>query len=123
MFINQIFIALVVSTLLISCRSDDDASGSSFEGGVFTGAVSYTNDTENTSNPSGTVQVVKVNELTYRFIFSDEIPEISDVVFNSNETTLLSIDATDTYFIRVTSGTLQITWTVDGASWSAVCYR
>lgn len=119
------FLALFVITSLVfvSCSDDDSPADSDIFIGKYEGTVSYTNGESSTIETDGWVEVVKVGN-NYNFIFSNDIPEITGVEFDSNGEVLLSVGANETYYIRVTAHTLDIEYLENGNDfWTAHCTR
>lgn len=119
------FLALFVITSLVfvSCSDDDSPADSDIFIGKYEGTVSYTNGESSTIETDGWVEVVKVGD-NYNFIFSNDIPEITGVEFDSNGEVLLSVGANETYYIRVTAHTLDIEHLENGNDfWTAHCTR
>jgi|SRR5690606_1187265 len=113
----------VTSFTLMSCSDDDSPADSDIFIGKYNGFVSYSNGESNTEEQEGWVEVVKVGN-NYNFIFSNDIPEITGVEFESNGETLINIGATEFQYIRVTAGTLQILYTENvNDVWTANCTR
>lgn len=120
-FSQFLIIGFLMFFLLNACSSSDDSEFNSVEN-VFSGSIFYTDGTQNVSNEHGSVEVVKIDENVYSFVFSDDIPEITNVEFDRNETTILNIGATETQLIRVTQSSLQIIWSEGEQSWEAICH-
>lgn len=101
---------VVTSMMMMSCSDDDSPANNDIFVGKYNGFVSYSNGESNTEESNGSVQVIKVGN-NYNFIFSNGIPEITGVEFDSDGETLLNVGATEFQYIRVTAGTLQILYT------------
>ena len=77
--ILKIFGILCLSIFVFTaCSDDDDPANNDFFIGRYNGSVSYSADGENKSNDNGHVQVVKVGD-KYNFLFSDNIPNITEL--------------------------------------------
>lgn len=113
----------VTSLTAISCSDDDSPANNDIFVGKYNGFVSYSNGESNTTEENGWVEVVKVGN-NYNFIFSNGIPEITGVQFESDGETLINVGATEFQYIRVTASTLQILYTEDvNDVWTANCTR
>lgn len=114
---------VVTSLFMISCSDDDSPADNDIFVGKYNGFVAYSNGESNTEESNGWVEVVKIGS-KYNFLFSNGIPEITGVEFDSNGETLLNVGATEFQYIRVTAGTLDILYTenVDDV-WRANCTR
>ena len=116
-------LVFVTSFMAISCSDDDSPADSDIFIGRYNGTVSYSNGESTTQDENGWVEVVKVGN-NYNFLFSNGIPEITGVEFESDGETLINIGATEFQYIRVTAGTLQILYTENvNDVWTANCMR
>ncbi|MGB6084373.1 hypothetical protein [Moheibacter sp.] len=116
-------LVFVTSFMAISCSDDDSPADSDIFIGRYNGTVSYSNGESTTQDENGWVEVVKVGN-NYNFLFSNGIPEITGVEFESDGETLINIGATEFQYIRVTAGTLQILYTENvNDVWTANCTR
>lgn len=114
---------VITSLVFVSCSDDDSPADSDIFIGKYEGTVSYTNGESSTIETDGWVEVVKVGN-NYNFIFSNDIPEITGVEFDSNGEVLLSVGANEAYYIRVTAHTLDIEYLENGNDfWTAHCTR
>ena len=118
-------LAMVFATsIMISCSDDDAPQDSDIFVGQYTGTVSYSNGDDPVIGPeNGNVEVVKVGN-NYNFLFSEGIPDITGVEFESDGETLISVGSTETQYIRVTASSLQILYTEnENDVWTANCTR
>jgi hypothetical protein len=114
---------VVTSLFMISCSDDDSPADNDIFVGKYNGFVAYSNGESSTDETEGWVEVVKVGN-SYNFLFSNGIPEITGVEFDSNGETLLNVGATEFQFIRVTASTLDILYTENvNDVWRANCTR
>jgi len=121
--LGWLFAVLFASSLMISCSDDDSPADSDIFVGRYDGFVSYTNGESSTIEENGWVQVVKVGN-NYNFLFSNDIPEITGVEFESDGEVLINVGANETQLIRVTANTLQIGYQEnDNDIWTANCTR
>lgn len=113
----------VTSFTLMACSDDDSPADSDIFVGKYNGFVAYSNGESNTEEQDGWVEVVKVGN-NYNFIFSNGIPDITGVQFESNGETLINVGATEFQYIRVTASSLQILYTENvNDVWRATCTR
>ncbi|MBA5629259.1 hypothetical protein HU137_05680 [Moheibacter sp. BDHS18] len=121
--LGLLFAMLFASSWMISCSDDDSPADSDVFVGRYEGFVSYSNGESNTTDENGYVQVVKVGE-HYNFLFSNGIPDLTGVQFESDGEVLINIGATETQLIRVTANSLQIAYAENGNDvWTANCTR
>lgn len=121
--LGLLFAILFASSWMISCSDDDSPADSDVFVGRYEGFVSYSNGESNTTDENGYVQVVKVGE-HYNFLFSNGIPDLTGVQFESDGEVLINIGATETQLIRVTANSLQIAYAENGNDvWTANCTR
>lgn len=121
--LGWLFAVLFASSLMISCSDDDSPADSDIFVGKYDGFVSYTNGESSTVEENGWVQVVKVGN-NYNFLFSNDIPEITGVEFESDGEVLINVGANETQLIRVTANTLQIGYQEnENDIWTANCTR
>lgn len=121
--LGWLFAVLFASSLMISCSDDDSPADSDIFVGRYDGFVSYTNGESSTVEENGWVQVVKVGN-NYNFLFSNDIPEITGVEFESDGEVLINVGANETQLIRVTANTLQIGYQEnENDIWTANCTR
>lgn len=114
----------VTSLTAISCSDDESPAEHDVFVGTYDGTISYDNgDGEPIYAGNGSVTVVKAGN-NYNFVFSNGIPDITGVEFESDGETLINIGATEFQYIRVTAGTLQILYTEnENDVWTANCTR
>ncbi|MFA7687216.1 MAG: hypothetical protein WCY25_05055 [Moheibacter sp.] len=118
-------ILLFSSFAFVSCNNDDDGpADNDIFVGTYDGQISYDNgDGEPIYAGDGSVTVVKVGN-NYNFLFSNGIPDITGVEFESDGETLINVGWTETQYIRVTGSTLQILYRENGDDvWTANCSR
>lgn len=121
--LGWLFAVLFASSLMISCSDDDSPADSDIFVGRYDGFVSYTNGESSTVEENGWVQVVKVGN-NYNFLFSNDIPEITGVEFESDGEVLINIGSDETHLIRVTANSLQIAYQEnENDVWTANCTR
>ncbi len=117
------FAFLFALSLMVSCSDDDSPADSDIFIGKYEGRVTYSNGESYTEENEGWVQVVKVGN-NYNFLFSNDIPEITGVVFESDGEVLINVGASETQLIRVTANSLQIIYTEnENDVWTATCTR
>jgi len=124
MFGLMTMVLLVISLGFVSCNNDDDSPAEhDIFVGKYTGDISYTHGEDHTATNDGSVEVVKVGN-NYNFLFSNQIPNITGVEFESDGETLINVGNTASQYIRVTAHSLQILYTDgDDEVWTADCTR
>ncbi len=121
--LGWIFAVLFASSFMVACSDDDSPADSDIFIGKYDGRVTYSNGESYTEENEGWVQVVKVGN-NYNFLFSNDIPEITGVEFESDGEVLINVGATETQLIRVTANSLQIIFTEnENDVWTATCTR
>ncbi len=121
--LGWMFVLFLATSFLVSCSDDDSPADSDVFVGRYEGRVTYSNGESYTEENNGWVQVVKVGN-NYNFLFSNDIPEISGVEFDSDGEVLINVGATEVKLIRVTASTLQIVYQEnENDVWTANCTR
>lgn len=125
MFGMLLGILIFSSFAFVSCNNDDDSPADhDIFVGTYEGAIGYDNgDGEPIYAGNGRVTVVKAGN-SYNFIFSNGIPDITGVEFESNGETLINVGNSEFHYIRVTANTLNILYTENEDDvWTANCTR
>jgi hypothetical protein len=124
MFSLMMALLFITSLGFVSCNNDDDSpSEHDIFVGKYDGFVSYSNGESNTEDSEGNVEVVKVGD-NYNFLFSNGIPDITGVEFETDGETLINVGNTETQYIRVTAHSLDILYTEnENDVWTADCTR
>ncbi len=124
MFSLLMAFVFVTSLGFLSCSDDDDSpANNDIFVGTYDGTISYDNgDGEPIYAGNGSVTVVKVGN-NYNFVFSNDIPDITGVEFESNGETLINVGNNEFHYIRVTASSLQILYTEGNEIWRADCTR
>lgn len=121
--LGWMFALLFATSFMVSCSDDDAPQDSDIFVGRYDGFVSYTNGESSTVEENGHVQVVKVGD-NYNFLFSNGIPDLTGVEFESDGETLINVGSTEIQLIRVTANTLQINYLEnENDVWTANCTR
>ncbi|MGG8497960.1 hypothetical protein ACQY1Q_16230 [Tenacibaculum sp. TC6] len=117
------FFSVFAVTLLVmsSCSKNDDPKDNNLFVGTYEGKVSYSNDSNEISNESGSVTVTKVGD-SYSFIFSDDIPTLGDLEIEKGENKF-ELDWDEASIIIIDESTLNIKMAKNGKTWSANCKR
>lgn len=121
--LGWVFVLFLTTSFLVSCSDDDSPADSDIFIGRYEGRVTYSNGESYTEENDGWVEVVKVGN-NYNFLFSNDIPEISGVEFESDGEVLINVGATEIKLIRVTASSLQIVYQEnENDVWTASCTR
>ncbi len=121
--LGWMFVLFLTTSFLVSCSDDDSPADSDVFIGRYDGRVTYSNGESYTEENDGWVEVVKVGN-NYNFLFSNGIPEISGVEFESDGEVLINVGATEIKLIRVTASSLQIVYQEnENDVWTASCTR
>lgn len=121
--LGWMFVLFLTTSFLVSCSDDDSPADSDVFIGRYDGRVTYSNGESYTEENDGWVEVVKVGN-NYNFLFSNGIPEISGVEFESDGEVLINVGATEIKLIRVTANSLQIVYQEnENDVWTASCTR
>jgi thioredoxin-related protein len=115
-------VLLIIPLFFLACSKDDDPADNDLFVGTYNGTISYNNGSTSISTGTGKVTVVKTGN-NYNFKFSDGIPDLNGVEFQRNENEVISIGSDESKYIRITAGSLNITFAKDGAIWTADCSR
>lgn len=112
-----------ISFALASCSKDKDPVESDFFIGKYTGAISYTDESEDISKEDGSVEVIKHGK-TYEFLFSDGIPNITGIKFEKEgDHVVINVGSDESHYIHINESNLEIAYTTDGKVWTANCTR
>lgn len=121
------FLAVTVFAVFLfsACKNDDDPADNDFFAGTYKGNLSYADGQNTINSKDGSVFVTKIASGTkYNFAFSDKIPNLNGIEFEKKgDNTLVSIGATTTSYINITSDKLTILYTKDGKTWTASATR
>lgn len=114
------FIAIMT---LSSCSKDTDPQDKDFFLGQYKGEITYSNNEDNINIQNGTVKVAKVGS-SYSFIFSDGIPDITNVKFKDNgKNSVISIGSSSSHYIKIDEDDLNILFKEGDEIWTADCDR
>lgn len=120
-------IGLMLVLVLSSCKKETSPADTDFFLGKYTGHITYLNTNEDEGSgadvENGKVNVVKVGK-RYDFIFSDGIPNITNVTFEKKgENSVISVGSDESHYIKVDADKLKILYHTDGKTWTANCTR
>lgn len=114
---------LFLSLLIASCSKDKGPQDSNLFIGTYKGPISYSSDDDNISIGEGRITVSNVDNI-YNFAFSDGIPNINNIRFESeNDEYYINIGASVTSYIRINNEVLKILYISNGKTWTANCTR
>lgn len=118
-------IFLMIAAVTLSCSRDDDPVDNDFFAGTYKGKVSYSETGgTNISSNDGSVFVTKIGSANkYNFAFSNGIPDLVNVEFNTNGNTMVNVGNTATAYISINNKDLDIYYVKDGKTWIAECSR
>ncbi len=113
----------LITFVSFSCSKDDDPTDNDIFIGKYKGHITYTEGETHIDADKGNVEVIKVGK-DYNFIFSDKIPNLTDVKFEKDgENTVINIGSDEAHLIKINASTLVIAYTKDGKVWTANCSR
>lgn len=103
-----------------------DPADNTFFIGKYEGHITY-NDSSDDANKidvkNGSVEVAKAGK-SYSFLFSNKIPNITNVMFEENDAnSVISIDSDGSHFIKINGNNLEIHYIKDNEEWIANCTR
>lgn len=123
----KLFGVFAIATLLFTaCSKDDDPADNDLFVGTYEGSVGYTRTGEESGsiqNSNGSVRVVKLSGDNYNFLFSDDIPDLTNITMQQGANNMLTISNDEFGMIRITASSLSITYATDGQTWTANCER
>jgi hypothetical protein len=113
----------VAALLFASCGKDKAPQDSDLFIGTYNGTITYKSATDDKSSTAGKVTVSKLNDV-YNFAFSDGIPDVNGIKFQKeNDEYYINLGSSGTSFIRINASKLNMTYVVDGKTWTANCTR
>lgn len=114
---------LLLSLMFASCSKDKGPQDSKLFVGTYKGPISYNSADDNISIGDGRITVVNTGNI-YNFAFSDGIPNINNIRFESeNDEYYINIGGSGTSYIRINKDVLKILYISDGKTWTANCTR
>lgn len=120
-------IGIVTGLLFTSCKKDTDPVDKDFFLGKYVGHITYNNteagSEESIDVASGKINVVKVGS-SYNFVFSDGIPDITNVKFKDNgSNSVISIGSDESHYIKINASELKILYNEGTETWTGNCQR
>lgn len=120
-------VGILAAVLLTSCNKNTDPVDKDFFLGKYVGHITYNNTDENNQESvdiaNGNVKVAKVGS-SYNFIFSDGIPDITNVKFKDNgKNSVISIGSNSSHYIKINESELKILFNEGDKTWTANCVR
>lgn len=113
----------LVAVLFSSCSKDDAPQDTDLFIGTYRGDLKFVSDDETITVDEGKITVSKVGDI-YNFAFSDGIPNINNVKFESDDDEFyINIGGSGTSYIRINKDVLKILYIADGKTWTANCTR
>ncbi|AJH15566.1 MULTISPECIES: hypothetical protein [Myroides] len=116
-----IALALFLAVGAVSCSSSsDDPTGNDMFAGQYLGKVSFVEGDKKINNDKGSLEVLKKSNEEVYVTFSDKIPSIRGVKFESKENgTIQNVGATESNYIRINAKTVSIKFEQEGKTWNA----
>ncbi len=109
-----------------SCSKDSEPSENDLFIGTYKGKVSYTKNAAllvpDIKNDNGQVVVTKVGD-NYSFLFSDKIPDLTNVKFEKEGDSWVGVSSTMSGAITINANHLTIAVVKDGHGWTADAKR
>lgn len=114
---------LCLSLLFAACSKDKGPQDSNLFIGTYKGPISYSSDEDNITIGDGRITVSNIDDI-YNFAFSDGIPNINNIRFESeNDEYFINIGSSGTSYIRINKEVLKILYISNGKAWKANCTR
>lgn len=104
-----------------------DPTDRTFFMGKYEGHITYNDKSDGNESKidvqDGKVEVVKAGD-SYSFLFSNKIPNITNVMFEEKNTNyVISINSNESHFIKIDGNNLEIHYMKDNEVWTANCTR
>lgn len=116
---------ICIAFLAISCSKDDDPVDNNLFVGTYDGNVSFTEGDTHIESENSSVTVVKVGD-NYNFKFNEDgIPSLTGVEFRDDgDHGIINVDFEEgIQYVKIDESTLNIRYTKDGKTWTAICTR
>lgn len=116
---------ICIAFLAISCSKDDDPVDNNLFVGTYDGSVSFTEGDTHIESENSSVTVVKVGD-NYNFKFNEDgIPSLTGVEFRDDgDHGIINVDFEEgIQYVKIDESTLNIRYTKDGKTWTAICTR